>query len=204
MSLPLANQRERVDLGVVHHNGLPRGELQSAVPLVGGHGLLVLCLDWPKERFVDDIGKVAVISFLNLAFFQSHTDLQFFAKVLRVGNEAAVSVPFVEPGAAANLCWLLLPIDSCPYAIIQLHVESPSVRSHNHILRVWLNCKGENERKKQKNHPSAPASFTLLCLTGETTFQQRGGVPELYVSSSWTESMMLKGSQILFDSTCLQ
>lgn len=45
-----ANRRERLHLGVVHDNSLPRWELQSAVPLVGGHGLLILSLDWPKKK----------------------------------------------------------------------------------------------------------------------------------------------------------
>lgn len=57
--LPVVNPRERVHLGVVHDNGLPRWELQSTVPLVGGHGLLILSLDWPKKD-LQTLEKVAV------------------------------------------------------------------------------------------------------------------------------------------------
>lgn len=201
-----ANQRERVHLGVVHDNGLPRWELQSTVPLVGGHGLLILGLDWAKVDLWT-LEKVTATQFFfyYLSVCQSDADLQFFTEVLGVRNEAAVGVPFVEPGAAPDLRRLLLPIDGGPYAVIQLHVVSPSVRPHDHILWVWLNWREEMKTDNNKNHSSAHPRFTLLCFTGEATFEQRGGaVPELYVSSSWRESMMLKGSQIHFDSTCLQ
>lgn len=154
-----------------------------------------------KNRFVDSgKGNGNPICFYCLSVCQSDADLQFFTEVLGVRNEAAVSVPFVEPGAAPDLRRLLLPIDGGPSAVIQLHVVSPSVRPHDHILWVWLNWK-----EGMKTDTSAHPRFTLLCFTGESAFEQCGGaVPELYVSSSWRESMMLKGSQILFDSTCLQ
>lgn len=107
--------------------------------------------------------------------FQSQTDLQFLAEVLRVGNKAAVGVPFVEPGAAANLCRLLLPKDGGPDAIVQLHVESPSIRSHDHILWVWLNWKRENETNTQKFSPVHIPGSLCCVLQVRAPFSGVGG-----------------------------
>jgi len=69
------------------------------------------------------------------------TDLQFLAKLLRVRNKATIRVPFVEPGAAPDLCRLLLPEHCSPDAVVELHVVTPPVCPYNHILWIWLNWK---------------------------------------------------------------
>lgn len=69
------------------------------------------------------------------------TNLQLITKLLRVRNKATICISFVEPRAAADLCGLLLPVHCGPYAVIELHVVSPSICAYNHIFWVWLNWK---------------------------------------------------------------
>lgn len=94
---------------------------------------------YQNNRFTE-LAKANVSHFIFGPFpLESETNLQLFTKLLRVRNEATVSIPLVEPGAAPDLCGLLLPEDSRPYAVIELYVVSASICSYDHIFWVWLN-----------------------------------------------------------------
>lgn len=89
--------------------------------------------------------------------FQDETHLQLVTKLLRVRNEATISIPFVEPRAAPDLCRLLLPEDRSSYTVVELHVVAPSVSAYDHIFWVWLNWKKKNPTEMWQQ-----LSFTAL------------------------------------------
>lgn len=202
-----------VHLWIVHDNGLPRWELQSTVPLVGWDSFLIFSLklktqkqwftthklhirvegEWMKNRFVwlEEAVWHILLEHLFLGKHSSEKNLQLVTKLLRVRNKATIRVPFVEPRAAPDFCRFLLPVDRSPYAVVELHVVAPSVCSYNHIFWVWLNWKNKK-------------CYKQLAVSWRSVRAQCVVLPELYVSSSWRESMILKGSHMLFDSTCLQ
>lgn len=64
--------------------------------------------------------------------------LQFVTELLGIGDKSAVRVPFVEPGTAPHLSWILLPVHSGANAVVKLHIIASTVCTHDHILGVWL------------------------------------------------------------------
>lgn len=72
------------------------------------------------------------------------TNLQLVAELLRIRDEPTVRIPFVEPRAAPNLRWFLLPVHSRPYAVVELHVITAAIGADDHIFRVWLNWEKRN------------------------------------------------------------
>lgn len=78
--------------------------------------------------------------------YLNETNLQLVTEFLRVRNKATIRIPFVEPRAAPDLCWLLLPVHSGPYTVIEMHIITASVCTYNHIFWVWLNWKNKKVR----------------------------------------------------------
>ncbi len=89
------------------------------------------------------IHYILLTQHLFLVKCSSETNLQLVTKLLRIRNKATIRIPFVEPRAAPDLCRLLIPVHCSPYAVIELHVVTPSVCTYDHIFRVWLNWKNE-------------------------------------------------------------